>query len=85
MEKKRLTLGEAVDDFAQHVEPNLFPAGRKNNKDYYRVKNLLYARKDELAGKRPRREITAEWVQTILSEFAPGRYEFGHYVDVIIY
>lgn len=81
--RKRLTLGEAIDDFALNVEPNLFPDGRKGDKNYYRVKNLIYARKAELGGRVPSREITSEWVEKILTEFAPGRYQFGHYVDII--
>ncbi len=82
--KKRLTLAEAIDDFATHVEPHLFPEGRKKNKDYYRVKNLLYAKEAEAKGEKPNRRVTPEWAEKILTEFAPGRYRFEHHTDIFL-
>ncbi len=82
--KKTMSVGEAVDDFAQNVFPNLFKEGRKGNNGYYRVKNLLYARAAEVRGESPRRRVTADWAQSILNDYAPGRYTFQHHTTVTL-
>lgn len=74
--EKHLTLSEAIDDFAENIFPNLFPEGRKGNNEYYRIKNLFYSHAAEKAGRKPRRRITANWAQSILTKYAPERYEF---------
>lgn len=78
--EKQMSVGEAIDDFAENIFPSLFPDGRKNNKGYYRVKNLLYARAAEGRGEKPRRRVTPEWAQSILNDYCPGRYEFREVV-----
>ena len=85
MEGKTLTTREALDDFIEHVEPTLFEGNRKGNKAYYRVRNIIRARRQERAGQTPWRPVTDEWIEAILMEFAPHRYGFQKNINVILF
>jgi hypothetical protein len=79
---EKLTIEQIIDDFASEVEPTLFKGNRRGNKDYFRVKALLYARQAEREGRKPRRRVTETWAVKILNEFAPGRYKRDVYYSI---
>jgi hypothetical protein len=81
---QKMTLYEALDDFLQHVEPTLFPDGRRHAKGYSRVRNLVQARRAELEGRKPARPITYDWVKSVLRDFAPDRYVFQETVEIFV-